>query len=176
MRHGRIHFCSLLAAAAVLAAAARSAHAADLDNPVTKGNVTIALPKGWPSAAGTGRSVLSALAPAPDKDGTGQFQASLTITQDPGTKIDAAAQQKTIAGQVTVYKVVENPSPTAAGGVQGVLFGGTFKRGTADLRSRQYMFLVNNQIYTVTFTCLSSQWAKYEPAVAASVVTMTMKK
>ncbi|HVT83207.1 MAG TPA: hypothetical protein VHM90_21390, partial [Phycisphaerae bacterium] len=82
-----------------------------------------------------------------------------------------------LAGQMAVYKVVENPTPVAAaGGVQGVAFGGTFKRGTADLRSRQYMFLVNNQIYTITFTCLTSQWAKYEPALNATVATLTIKK
>ncbi|HVT82597.1 MAG TPA: hypothetical protein VHM90_18290, partial [Phycisphaerae bacterium] len=89
-----------LAAVAVLASAARGA---DLDKPLTKGNVTIALPKGWPATPGTGRSVMSALAAGVDKDATGQFQASLTITQDPGTKIDAAAQQKVLAGQMAVY-------------------------------------------------------------------------
>lgn len=159
--------------------AAANAHAADLDNPTTRGSITIQLPKGWPAGGGGGRSVLSAQAPAVDQDASGKFQASFSITQDaggPGAKLDGAQQQKVLSTQVALYKVVEAPAGMIAGGINGVQFGGTFKQGAAELRSRQYMFLANNQIYTITFTCLNSQWAKYAPAIEASVATLNIKR
>jgi hypothetical protein len=156
-----------------------SARAADLDNPVTRGSITIQLPKGWPAGGGGGRSLLSALAPGVDQDASGKFQASFSITQDaggPGAKLDGAQQQKVLSSQVAQYKVVEAPTGMMAGGLNGVQFGGTFKQGAVELRSRQYMFLANNQIYTITFTCLNSQWAKYAPAIEASVATLNIKR
>jgi uncharacterized protein YdgA (DUF945 family) len=74
------------------------------------------------------------------------------------------------------YRVLEAPSPVVIGGLAGVAFGGSFKSGTMDLRSRQYMFAVNNQVYTITFTSLSSTWGNYQAGVAASVGTFAVKK
>ncbi len=156
-------------------AAGAAARAADLDKVTTKGNVSIQLPKGWPANAGTGRIAVAALGPAVDEDTTGKFQANFSVAQDPGTKVDAAAQQKLLAATFPQYQIVEKPTPAVAGGAAGVFFGGTFKQGKTELRTRQYVFLANNQIYTVTFTCLSSEWAKYQPALEASVATLSVK-
>ena len=60
--------------------------------------------------------------------------------------------------------------------MQGVYFGGTFKSGNVELRTRQYMFTANSQVFTITFTGLSSLWANYKPLVEASVGTFTLKK
>jgi len=145
-----------------------------LDVPTVKGNVSIQLPKGWVSVGG--RALLAAQAPAADKDATGQFQASLTISQDAGNNVNGAAQQAIVAKQMPGYRVMEAPTPVVIGGVPGVAFGGSFKSGTVDLRSRQYMFAVNNQVYTITITCLSSRWAAYQGVVEASVGTFVVKK
>src|SRR5205085_3585990 len=111
-----------------------------------------------------------------DGDASGKFQASLSISQDVGNAINADAQQKNLAKQMPGYSVVEQPTPIAVNGMQGVYFGGTFKSGTIVLRTRQYMFTMNNQVYTLTFTSLNSVWANYKPALEAAVGTFTVKK
>src|SRR5205085_1628283 len=121
-------------------------------------------------AAG-GNFLLVALAPQADKDINGQYQARMTVNQDNGNKIDGAAAQAAQAKGVPGYRVIEAPTPVKINGVQGVMFGGAFKSGMMEVRSRQYMFVANNQIYTITITSLNSAWAMHQAVVEASVGT-----
>jgi hypothetical protein len=157
---------------AVSAAAAQP----ELEPATVRGPASIQLPRGWKALPAAGRVVLMAAAPQTDSDPTGKFQASLSINQDAGNKIDGAAQQALLARQIPGYRAVEPPTPAAINGMQGVFFGGTFKSGNVDLFSRQYMFTVNNQVFTITFTSLNSLWTNYRPVVEASVGTFTVKK
>jgi hypothetical protein len=145
-----------------------------LDAPTVKGNVSIQLPKGWVAAGG--RALIAAQPAAADKDATGQYQASLLINVDVGGKVDGAAQQAALAKQMPGYRVIEPAAPVVIGGLAGVMFGGGFKSGIVELRSRQYMFAVNNQVFTITFTSLNSKWAAYQGVVEASVGTFAVKK
>jgi hypothetical protein len=178
--HSRNAILPLLLGLGMLLGAGRGpdhAAAPESQPTTTKGAVTIQLPKGWTlNANGGGRAVLAALAPQADADASGKFQASLSISQDAGNAINADAQQKNLAKQMPGYAAVEQPTPVAVGGMQGVYFGGTFKSGNVVLRTRQYMFTVNNQVYTITFTSLNSVWANYKPALEAAVATFTVKK
>jgi hypothetical protein len=138
------------------------------------GNASIQLPKGWASIAEQGQ--ILAKSPTVDKDSTGQYQATLTITQTVGNKVDGASQEDALAKALPGYVKVERPTPAAIGGLTGVKFGGTFKRDNVELRSRQYMFAVNNQVFTITFTSLSSKWTTYQGLVEASAATFAVKK
>jgi hypothetical protein len=166
----------VIAVTCLAAAAGGAAPAVELAPATVKGAVSIQFPKGWAVNAGGGRSVAAAMAPKADKDTTGTFQASLSITQDAGNQINGAAQQALLARQIPGYKAVEQPTQVAINGMQGVYFGGTFKSGNVELRSRQYMFGMNNQVYTITFTSLNSVWGNYRPVVEASVGTLEVKK
>jgi hypothetical protein len=165
-----------LFAFACLLAGTAAAAAPDLEPATVRGSVSIQLPRGWKAPPAAGRVVLVAAAPQADNDPTGKFQASLSINQDPGNKIDGATQQALLARQIPGYRAVEQPAPTVINGMQGVFFGGTFKSGNVELYSRQYMFTVNNQVFTITFTSLNSLWANYKPVVEASVGTFAVKK
>jgi len=165
----------LLITTLLLGSTAMGANAVELEKPTTQGNVSIQLPKGWTVNAAGGRSVVAALAPQIDKDATGQFQASLSISQDAGNKIDGAAQQALQVKQIPGYQILEKPAPITINGLVGETFGGSFKSGKVELRTRQYMFTLNSQIYTITFTSLNSTWATYLPFVDASVATFAVK-
>jgi hypothetical protein len=153
-----------------------AAPAVELGPATVKGNVSIQLPKAWAVNAGAGRTVLAALVPKADKDPTGTFQASLSITQDAGPAPNALAQQALLARQIPGYRPVEPTLQVVINGLPGFYFGGTFKSGNVELRSRQYMFAVNNQVYTITFTCLNSMWGNYKVGVETSVGTFAVKK
>jgi hypothetical protein len=138
------------------------------------GNASIQLPKGWTAVAGP--SLILAKPPTADKDATGQYQAALSVTQTVGNKVDGAVQEAALAKALTGYNPIERPAQVTIGGLTGVKFGGTFKRDNVELRSRQYMFTANNQVFTITFTSLSSKWATYQGLVEASAATFTVKK
>jgi hypothetical protein len=145
-----------------------------LEAPAEKGNASIQLPKGWTEV---GRSnLIVAQPPQPDKDATGQYRATLSIEQTAGNKVDGAAMQAAQAKKEQEYRVIEPPTTVTIGGLKGVMFGGNFKRDNVELRSRQYMFAVENQVFTITFTSLSSKWATYQGVVEASAGTFTVKK
>jgi hypothetical protein len=176
--HSRVVMFRLFAIACLLAGTVAAAQP-DLEPATVRGPVSIQLPRGWKAPAAAGRVLLLAAAPQTDSDTTGKFQASLSINQDAGNKIDvdaAKGQQALLARQIPGYRAVEQPTPAAINGMQGVFFGGTFKSGNVELFSRQYMFTVNNQIFTITFTSLNSRWANYKPGVEASVGTFSVKK
>jgi hypothetical protein len=169
----------LLASVCLLAGVVAAARPPELEPATVRGAVSIQLPLGWKAQPAANRPLLIAAAPQTDSDTTGKFQASLSINQDAGKPIDvdaAKAQQTLLEKNVPGYHVVEKPTPTVINGMQGVFFGGTSKIGNVELFSRQYMFSVNNQVYTLTFTCLNSLWATYKPVVEASVGTFTVKK
>jgi hypothetical protein len=73
------------------------------------------------------------------------------------------------------YKVIEPPTAVTISGVKGVMFGGSFKNGKVDVRSRQYMFAINSQIYTITLTSLDSAWTDHQGVLEASIATFTVK-
>ena len=141
---------------------------------VVKGNASIQLPRGWTEMGGP--NSIMAQPPGADRDATGQVQAVLSLSQDVGNKVDGAAQQAEIKKGLPGYVVMEEPTPLMVGGLSGVKFGGSFKRGTVELRSEQYMFAANNQVFTITFTCLNSKWAAYQGVVEGSVGTFGVKK
>ncbi len=161
----------------ILFALGASSRAQELEKPTSRGNVTIAFPKGWTvDAKGRGRPLLVALPPKRDQDASGEFQASFSVSESPGGKVDGAAQQARLAKEMKGYKVQEPPTAVTVSGLQGVYFGGTFTNDPLTLRSRQYMFTQDNQLYVITFTCLESAWPAYLPSVEASVATFTLKK
>jgi hypothetical protein len=155
----------------------------ELDRPVVRGAVSIALPKGWvvrrSEGAGGGRTLLIAQAPmgeAAGADTTGQYQATLSITVDPASdNIDGARAQESAARVGTGYQAVEKPVEVTQGNLKGVTFGGTFGNGRLKLRSRQYLFNVDGKLYGITFTCLASSWGVYAPMLEASVGTFAVK-
>ena len=156
--------------------------AGDLDLQVTLGNLTMKLPTDWALNVG-GKVVLEAHPGAVDKDGTGPFQASLSLAQGVLTggtgKADLAlgtSQQAITARQETGYLALDKPAAVTIGGLAGVKFGGTFKRGGVELRSREYLLMMNNQVYHFTFTSLSSKWAGYQAVVDRSVATFVLQK
>lgn len=178
-----------------LAAGGRAGGGVELEAPVHRGAVTIALPKGWTVVQdGGGRILLVARADgtgAPRGAGNGggaggatragggpagQFQANLLITVDPGgDNFDAAHQQEVAAREATGYQAVEKPAAAAHGTLKGTTFGGTFTRGNLKLRSRQYFFNVDGKLYGITFTCLADSWNTLAPQLDASVASFSVK-
>jgi hypothetical protein len=158
----------------------------DLDILTTVGNVTVNLPAGW--ALNVGRQIMIEAHPAnPDKDATGTFQASIAINRvtlsggAPGAvpKADVglgANQQAADAKKETAYQSVEKPAAVVINGLSGVKYGGTFKRGAAELRSRAYILARNDEVYLITFASLNSKWPAYQKLMEESVATFTLKK
>ena len=175
----RLGMAAVLVTAAACAAGAGVGGAPGggiLGAPTVKGNVSIALPKEWTVKAGGGDVVLVALAPNADKDPTGKYQARLSISQDAGNKVDGAVAQQALTKSVPGYLVVERPMTVTVNGMQGVRFGGTCKSANGDMRTLQYMFTVNNQIYTIVFTSLATSWNNYQAGIQTSIATFTVKK
>jgi hypothetical protein len=167
-----IHFALI---GSLLTSFAPPAFADDPAGPTVKGNISIQLPHGWRGAPAA-QALIGAVAPAADKDATGQFQATLTISQAAGGQINGAAQQAQLARQYPTYRVLEPPAVRVINGMQATVFGGTLSANNVQLRTRQYMFSVNNQTYIITFTSLASRWGVYQLIVEASVGTFTVKK
>ena len=86
-------------------------------------------------------------------------------------KIDGAAQQARVAKERTNYKTEEEPTPVTINGLEGVKFGGTLTLSSLKLRTRQYMVLHDNHIYTLTFMALESHWAAYAAVIDASAAS-----
>ena len=59
--------------------------------------------------------------------------------------------------------------------MQAVVFGGTFTANNVQLRTRQYVFAVNNQAFIITLR-VASKWVVYQPVIEASVGTFSVKK
>jgi hypothetical protein len=172
-----LHRNVLLLAAILPVLGGMPLRAENLEPPVSRDSVTIRFPKGWVVNAKTGgHTLMTALAPQRDKDGSGEFQASFSVAAEAGATIDGAAQQARVAKEFPDYKSVEPPAPITVNGLQGVTFGGTFTSGKLNLRSRQYIFPLENQLCVITFTGLQSRWADYRPLVEASVATFTVRK
>jgi hypothetical protein len=154
----------------------------DLPTHVDLAEMSVNLPNDWNIAATT--TVLLNVTPkAADKDATGEFHATLTFNLGTVNKTppDMAAfgtsQQKTVAGRETSYKVLEKPTALTLAGFPGVKFGGTFKRGGTEVRSREYLLVTgNNHAYWITFTSLASKWTAYESLVERCVATFKPKK
>jgi hypothetical protein len=158
----------------LLASLTLTARAEDLleEKPTTPNNISIQLPKGWlPDESKDTRPLLKARAPARDKDDSGEFQTLLMITADEGAKIDGKAQQTRAAKDYTNYKATEEPAEVTIDGLTGVKFGGTFTVGSVKLRTRQYMLLKDDKIYTLTFMSLESKWPTYAPAIEAAAAS-----
>jgi hypothetical protein len=83
--------------------------------PTVKGNASIQLPNGW--LAGGGPNLIVAQPPSADKDATGQYQASLSVSQDVGNKVDGAAQQAALAKGLQDYNVIGGTSKCGAGSI-----------------------------------------------------------
>ena len=118
-----------------LACAAAAAPAPELEQATVKGGVSIQLPKGWKANPGGGSSGLTAAAATADSDTTGKFQASLSIDQNAGNKIDGTAVLAFLSQKIPGFRAVEQPTAVAVNGMQGVYFGGTFKSGNVELRT-----------------------------------------
>jgi hypothetical protein len=121
--------------------------------------------------------------PAPDKDATGQYQASLairlgTLNKAPPDAVTlGTAEQAARAKQEPGYQVLEKPAAVTIGGLSGVKFAGSFKRGGAEVRSREYLLLAgNNEVYMIQFSSLNSQWPGYQNLIERSVATFKPKK
>ncbi len=173
MAVGRIHFRMIVLAWVVSA----SVTALGQSNPPAAAPPPLIMvyPKGWADAKDPG-SVLAARAPLPDNDQTGQFQASLVVSQRPGAEINAGAQERLIAQQFAGYRQTDPPTACTLNGIKGIYFGGTFTHNNTLLHTRLYMFSADNQLYVVTFTSLASQWPVYLPAVEGSINTIALKK
>lgn len=167
-----------------------SSHAAtgagDLDLRATIGNVTINLPAGWALNAG-GKYLIEAHPELADKDNTGSFKPSISIQQitltstvrGTANQADMAlgtSQQTLTAKQETGYQAMEKPAAVVISGINGVKFGGTFKRGTVELRSREYLLARNGEAYRIEFTSLNSKWPAYQKLIEKSVATFMLKK
>jgi len=122
-------------------------------------------------ARSSARALLLARAPGRDKDEVGEFQAVLIVCSDAGGKIDAGRQQSRVATEYSNYKAVEEPEPVTITGLEGVKFGGTLSFGGLKLRTRQYMLLRENRIYTLTFMSLASHWAGYAASFDAAAAS-----
>jgi hypothetical protein len=144
--------------------------------------LSVFLPTGWNIAATT-EVLLSSSPQVVDKDGTGSYRAVLafgmgTVNKAPSNMVAlGAAQQAATAKKETGYQVLEKPTAVTIGVHSAVKFGGTFTRGGAVVRAREYFLMAgNNRVYTITFTSLSSKWAGYESLVERSVATFKPKK
>jgi len=147
---------------------------ADKPTPA-KAGAAVTLPKEWKTdERGGSRNLLLARAPSSDKDNTGEFQAIFSLDADTIAKLDGRAQQAAVAKKCDNYQVVEEPSDVAIGGVEGVMFGGSFTIGSVKLRSRQYLLLQNGRVYILTFTALESAWANYDKAIKACAASVTL--
>jgi hypothetical protein len=139
------------------------------EKPFEKAGISIRLPKGW-QVDERGQTML-ARAKERDKDSHGEFRAVLTITSDAGKEINGELQQARAAKGGNEYKAVEKPEAVTINGLEGVKFGGTMQPGPVRLRSRQYLLVHENRIYTLTFVCLLSRWNSYVGTFEASVAT-----
>jgi len=141
----------------------------------TKSGVAVTLPKGWKTDdRGGSRNLLLARAPASDKDNTGEFQTLFSLDVASITKLDGRAQQAAVAKKCDNYQATEEPTAVTIGGVEGVMFGGTFTTGSVKLRSRQYLLLQDGRVYILTFTALDSAWPNYAKAIEACAASLTL--
>ncbi|MCL2640970.1 MAG: DUF1795 domain-containing protein [Phycisphaerales bacterium] len=146
------------------------------DKPTpTKGGAAITLPKGWKTDdRGGSRNLLLARAATSDKDNTGEFQTLFSLDAAQITKLDGHAQQTAVAKKCENYRAVEEPTAITIGGVEGVMFGGTFTTGSVKLRSRQYLLLQDGRVYILTFTALESAWPIHAKAIEACAASLTL--
>src|SRR4051812_46495451 len=94
----------------LLIALAACALGADLQQPTKKNGIDIAFPVGWEvKDGGLGKTIVGALGPK-EKDNTGDFQPAISISVEPGNKIDGAAQQNQLVTSMTGYKIVDKPN------------------------------------------------------------------
>jgi len=141
----------------------------------TKSGVAITLPKNWKTDdRGGSRNLLLARAPTSDKDNTGEFQTLFSLDAATITKLDGRAQQAAVAKKCDNYQATEEPTAITIGGIEGVMFGGTFTTGSVKLRSRQYLLLQNDRVYILTFTALDSAWPSYAKAIEACAASLTL--
>ena len=141
--------------------------------PATKENISIQKPHGWQDVPDA-KVQTASRAPQLDKDQTGGFQALLTLSTEAG-QIDSAGQQGLMAQQFTGYRATDQPKGLTINGAKGVYFGGTFTHNNTPLRTRVYLFPMNNKTCIITFTCLASRWAAYQQELEACVSTLTLK-
>ncbi len=154
----------------------------DLDALAKINGISIRLPSNWDINAG-GQALLEVRPKAADKDATGEFRASLVVAKGTFNKVPpdmatlGTALQSTMAKQETGYKVVDKPTGVTIGGLKGVKFGGTFKRGGAAVQDREYYLVVSGtQFYKLTFTSLASKWAGYQALAEKSIATFGLTK
>ncbi|HVS70608.1 MAG TPA: hypothetical protein VHQ47_05070 [Phycisphaerae bacterium] len=165
---------------------AAAAPPATTSAPITRAGLSLKLPTHWtadpppphtpapdPNAR---RTLLVAHAPSRDTDDTGEYQAVLVISAEPGSSFDPNAQQDRLAhdSNFSNYQITEKPTPLKLADTNAVAFGGTFTLGPLKLRSRQYMLARNNTLYVVTFTCLESQWDTYIASIETSLRTLVL--
>jgi hypothetical protein len=156
--------------------AARAADALD-PQPTQRHGIAIRLPADWKlQPRDAAHMLLAAEAPAPDSDTTGDYAPRLTITSAPGSAIDGPGQQSHLAQEIPNYQPTERPTDTTINGIKGVTFGGTFTAGALKLRSRQYLLIHADHLYTLTILSLASTWEQHVAAADASIQTFTFTK
>jgi hypothetical protein len=159
-----------------LAAVARADDGLD-HQPTQKHGISLRLPTDWKiQSRDSGHMLLAAEASAPDSDTTGDYAPRLTITMAPGSAIDGPGQQKRLAQDIPNYEPTERPTDTTINGIKGVTFGGTFTAGALKLRSRQYLLIHAEHLYTLTILSLASTWEQHVTVADASIQTFTFTK
>jgi hypothetical protein len=160
----------------VLAASARAGDGLD-PQATQRHGISIRLPTDWKcQPRDSAHLLLAASAPTSDSDTTGDYAPRLTISIAPGSVIDGPGQQKRLGQDIQNYQATEQPTETTINGIKGVTFGGTFTVGALKLRSRQYLLVHADHLYTLTVLSLASTWEQHVAAAEASVQTFTILK
>ena len=156
----------------MLAGAVCALAADQLEAPIVKDGMSIALPKGWaveePKA---GRTILVGRSKENEKDESGEFPTTISVGVSSSGKPDGKAIQEANAKELKNYKAVEEPREVDLGGASGVVLGGTFTRGALKLRTRQYVLTAGEKGYVVTIVMLESRWEKSRQAAEVAVAT-----
>jgi hypothetical protein len=143
--------------------------------PTHKNGISLRLPLEWKSVAqDAGHLLLAAEAPTMDTDTTGDYAPRITVTSAAGSVIDGPGQQKQLAQEIPSYEATEPPQNVTINGMKGITFGGTFTAGALKLRSRQYLLIHADRLYTLTILSLASTWEQHIGVAAGSIQTFTI--
>lgn len=129
---------------------------------------SIVPPPGWTPAEEAMGSFLICTGPA-----EGGFAANLNVNVNPETR---GPDQPVAEIKGALGKILTNYEPMEEGfltidGKKALLLSSRFKMGQNDLQNLQYAIFTGSKVYTITFTCLSSDFAKYRPTLEQSALT-----
>lgn len=131
-------------------------------------------PANWWQADVTGSSSAARFV-APHTSGGFPTNINITVTPADADLASSVAEARgVLPGALTGYRAIIDEPTTLSGGRAAHLLGGTFTRGTTQLRNLQLVVVERGLTYIVTATASTGEFARYEPAIRAALATFVL--